>query len=56
MMDLLPVTDEAIIENRTFDEIAIGQSACTTHTLTREDIELLAIVSGDVNPAQLDPA
>src|SRR5919206_3357564 len=56
MMDLSPVTDESIIENRTFDEIAIGQSASTTHTLTREDIELFAIVSGDVNPAQLDPA
>ncbi|PPQ36113.1 enoyl-CoA hydratase [Rhodopila globiformis] len=48
--------DEAIIENRTFDEIAIGESVCTTHTLTREDIELFAVVSGDVDPAHLDPA
>src|SRR4051794_31490956 len=55
-MDLSPVTGEPLIENRTFDEIAIGQTASTTHTLTREDIELFAIVSGDVNPAQLDPA
>jgi acyl dehydratase len=55
-MDLSPAADTPIIENRTFDEIAIGQTASTTHTLTREDIELFAIVSGDVNPAQLDPA
>src|SRR3954454_4951308 len=48
--------DMPIIENRTFDEIAIGDGASTTHTLTREDIELFAIVSHDVNPAQLDPA
>jgi phosphotransacetylase/acyl dehydratase len=56
MMDLSPVTGEALIENHTYDEIAVGQTASSTHTLTREDIELFAIVSGDVNPAQLDPA
>src|SRR5690349_19999074 len=56
MMDLSPVAGEPIIEKHTFDEIAIGQSASTTHTLTRDDIELVDIVSGDVNPAQLDPA
>src|SRR4051794_22557091 len=55
-MDLSPVTGEPLIENRTYDEITVGQTASTTHTLTREDIELFAIVSGDVNPAQLDPA
>jgi acyl dehydratase len=46
---------DAMIENRTFSEIAIGDSASVTHTLTKQDIELFAIVSGDVNPTHLDP-
>lgn len=45
-----------LIENRTFDEIAIGESASVTRTLTPEDIQLFAAVSGDVNPAHVDPA
>ena len=42
------------IENRTFDELAIGDSAELTRTLRKEDIELFAILSGDVNPAHVD--
>ena len=42
------------IENRTFDELRIGDSASLTRTLTRRDIELFAVMSGDVNPAHLD--
>ena len=42
------------IENRTFDEIEIGESATLTRVLGRPDIELFAIMSGDVNPAHLD--
>lgn len=42
------------IENRTFDEIIIGESASLKRTLTQEDIELFAIMSGDVNPAHVD--
>ena len=42
------------IENRTFDEIKVGDSAEITRTLQRQDIELFAIMSGDVNPAHLD--
>ena len=42
------------IENRTFDEIKPGDTARLTRTLTRKDIELFAIVSGDVNPIHLD--
>ncbi|MEJ0095109.1 MAG: bifunctional enoyl-CoA hydratase/phosphate acetyltransferase [Methylocella sp.] len=45
-----------MIENRTFDEIAVGDSASLSRTMTRQDIELFAIVSGDVNPAHMDPA
>jgi phosphotransacetylase/acyl dehydratase len=42
------------IENRTFDEIKPGDTARLTRTLTHKDIELFAIVSGDVNPMHLD--
>lgn len=42
------------IENKTFDEIEVGDSASVSHTLTKRDIELFAIMSGDVNPAHLD--
>ena len=43
-----------MIENRTFDEIQIGESASLVRTLTREDIELFAVMSGDINPAHVD--
>ena len=42
------------IENRTFDEIAVGESASLTRTLSKDDIALFAVMSGDVNPAHLD--
>ena len=45
-----------LIENRTFDEISVGESASVTRTLTDQDIQLFALVSGDVNPAHMDPA
>ncbi len=43
-----------MIENRTFDEITLGESASLVRTLSREDIALFAIMSGDVNPAHVD--
>ena len=43
------------IENRVFDDIAPGQSASLTRTLTERDIELFATMSGDINPAHVDP-
>ena len=42
------------IENKTFDEIKIGDSAKLTRTLKSQDIELFAVMSGDVNPAHVD--
>jgi len=42
------------LENRTFDEIQVGETASITRTLTQEDIKLFAVMSGDVNPAHLD--
>lgn len=43
-----------MIENRTFDEIKVGDTASLVRTLSRADIELFAIMSGDVNPAHVD--
>jgi len=43
-----------LIQNRTFDEIRIGESAQLVRTLTMKDIELFAVMSGDVNPAHVD--
>lgn len=42
------------IINKTFAEIVIGDKAQLTRTLTTEDIELFAVMCGDVNPAHLD--
>lgn len=43
------------IENLTYDEIRIGDSASLSHTLKPQDIQLYAIMSGDVDPAHVDP-
>ncbi|MDQ7970962.1 MAG: bifunctional enoyl-CoA hydratase/phosphate acetyltransferase [Rhodocyclaceae bacterium] len=43
-----------LIRNRTFDEIAVGDSASIQRTLTAQDIQLFAVLSGDVNPQHLD--
>lgn len=42
------------IENKTFDEIKVGDTADLTRTLGVRDIELFAVMSGDVNPAHVD--
>ncbi|MFM2009383.1 MAG: hypothetical protein RIR02_1333, partial [Pseudomonadota bacterium] len=42
-------------ENITYDELQIGQSAKLIRTLTIDDIRAFAAVSGDTNPAHLDP-
>jgi phosphate acetyltransferase len=44
----------ALIENRTFDELKIGDSASLKRTLTPKDIELFSIISGEANPAHVD--
>jgi phosphotransacetylase/acyl dehydratase len=43
------------IENKTYDEIKVGDTASLSRRLTSEDIALFAAVSGDVNPAHMDP-
>lgn len=42
------------LQNITFDEIKVGDTATLSRTLKREDIQLFAVVSGDVNPSHLD--
>ncbi|WP_423925680.1 bifunctional enoyl-CoA hydratase/phosphate acetyltransferase [Dokdonella sp.] len=41
--------------NRTFDQIAVGDEASIERTLTASDIQLFAVLSGDVNPQHPDP-
>lgn len=55
-MDTITPQGGAMIENRTFDEISIGDSAKLSRTVTQQDIDLFAVISGDVNPAHMDPA
>ncbi|MGC2210108.1 MAG: bifunctional enoyl-CoA hydratase/phosphate acetyltransferase [Candidatus Korobacteraceae bacterium] len=42
------------IENRIFDELAPGDTASLVRTLTYKDVEVFAIMSGDINPAHVD--
>lgn len=43
------------IENRTFDEIQIGDTSTLVRTLRNEDIQMFAVMSGDINPTHVDP-
>lgn len=49
-----PADTMQYIENKTYDEIAVGDHADLTRTLKPQDIELFAVMSGDVNPAHVD--
>jgi phosphate acetyltransferase/phosphate butyryltransferase len=42
------------IENKTFDEMNVGDSASLTRILTPNDVKLFAVMSGDINPAHVD--
>lgn len=44
----------AYLENQTFDEIKVGQTATLKKTLTPKDIILFTTMSGDFNPAHVD--
>ncbi len=55
MDQVIPLMPNTIIENRVFDEIAIGDSASLSRIITLQDIELFSVISGDINPAHLDP-
>lgn len=43
-----------LVENVTYDEITVGQSARLLRTLTLNDIQAFAAVSGDTNPVHLN--
>lgn len=42
------------IENRTFDELAIGDTARLTRRLSNADLDLFAQLTGEANPAHID--
>jgi phosphate acetyltransferase len=48
--------EDNLLRNRTFDELAIGESASLVRTAGLDDIQLFAAISGDVNPAHVDAA
>jgi phosphate acetyltransferase/phosphate butyryltransferase len=43
-----------LLRNRTFDEIAVGDSATLERTVAAADLQLFAVLSGDLNPQHLD--
>ena len=47
-------THQNYLESRTFDEINLGDSSTLVRTLHAEDIQLFAIMAGDINPAIVD--
>jgi len=48
--------NDNLLHNRTFADLEIGESASLVNTATRDDIQLFAAMSGDVNPAHMDAA
>lgn len=48
--------NQKTLTSKTYEEINLGDSANITRTLTKKDIQLFAIVTGDMNPAHLDEA
>ena len=44
----------SMLENRTYDELVVGDTATTRHTVSERALILFATVSGDVNPVHLD--
>ena len=50
----MKASQKLFIENRTFDEIQVGESAQIVRTLTPQDIHLFAVMSGDFNPTHVD--
>ena len=47
---------QPLIENLTYTELHIGQSATMVRTITMDDINAFALVSGDINPTHVDAA
>ncbi|MEI7430413.1 MAG: bifunctional enoyl-CoA hydratase/phosphate acetyltransferase [Betaproteobacteria bacterium] len=47
--------NQNFLESRTYDEINVGDSSSLSRTLHAEDIQLFAAITGDINPAIVDP-
>ena len=45
---------EKMLTNQTYSELKVGDSASIVRIVGRDDIDLFAAVSGDINPAHLD--
>ncbi|MCD9095381.1 bifunctional enoyl-CoA hydratase/phosphate acetyltransferase [Luteimonas fraxinea] len=45
-----------VLRNRTFDELVVGERAVLERSLTMQDIQVFAAMSGDVNSFHVDPA
>ncbi|WP_333684292.1 bifunctional enoyl-CoA hydratase/phosphate acetyltransferase [Pontibaca methylaminivorans] len=52
----MAATKDEHLVNHVYDGIEVGDSDVLTRTISEEDIHLFAAVSGDRNPAHLDPA
>ena len=48
-------SEQRYLVNKTYNEITVGDTASLTRTLMPEDVKLFAILTGDVNPATIDP-
>ncbi|SHK21515.1 phosphate acetyltransferase [Roseomonas rosea] len=46
--------NDEVLRNRHFAELRVGDTASLVRSIGRDDIDLFAAVSGDVNPAHLD--
>ncbi len=49
-------TEQRYLINKTYEEIQVGDSASLKRTLMPEDVKLFAVLTGDVNPAVVDPS
>jgi phosphotransacetylase/acyl dehydratase len=49
------ISVDDFLENTTFDELVVGESASLAHKVTQREIDLFAAATGDVNPASVDP-
>lgn len=50
-----PAADSEWVENVPFDQLTLGQSASLKRVVRPEDLLVFAALSGDANPAHLDP-
>ncbi|MDE3011715.1 MAG: bifunctional enoyl-CoA hydratase/phosphate acetyltransferase [Pseudomonadota bacterium] len=47
--------NQDLIRNRPYSALTVGESASLTRTVGQNDIDLFAAISGDINPAHMDP-